>query len=397
MFKKKAGKILSLIVAMGVAFSTIVTVTASAASSMFIGADDYNLAKGQSTTCAIYTEGGGDTRVSGVSATWSVTDPSAASITSHGSTATLTILKNNASFHINALVNGTTLVTDELVGAYDTYKEPSQITSITVNSSSLSLSGKGSTAQIKVNMTRSGDGILPGSLPDVISSNSNIAVGSLNSDWNREFLGGYVTITAKGNGSATITIKSSDGPSASCRVTVSGCGGSTTVTTNPKPSSPTTPTVGSTTTGHSAGTAAVNPATGNTVSPTGQIIAPDGTVISVSSTAGQSSSQSASSIAKGSSSASKGAVSGITDSTASSDVVTLASTKRNNSGNGPLVPVIVCISIGVLLGATAIVMFRVHRAKEKAEDPDDISSMDETAEIKIPSDSQISGKAKPQE
>ena len=46
MFKKKAGKILSLIVALGVAFSTIVTVTASAESSMFIGADEYDLAKG---------------------------------------------------------------------------------------------------------------------------------------------------------------------------------------------------------------------------------------------------------------------------------------------------------------------------------------------------------------
>ena len=128
---------------------------------------------------------------------WSVTDQSAASITSHGSTATLTILKNNASFHIHALVNGTTLVTDEIVGAYKTYKEPSHVTSVTVDQSSLSL----------------------------------------------------------------ITAQTESGPSASCQVTVAGAGGATTVTTNPKPSTPSVPAVGptTTTTGQLAGTGTVNP------------------------------------------------------------------------------------------------------------------------------------------
>ena len=90
---------MSLIVAISVVFSTIATVTASAGPVKFIDAGDYDLAKGQSTVCATYTEGGGATPLSGISATWSVSDPFAASITSHVATATLTIFKNNATFN----------------------------------------------------------------------------------------------------------------------------------------------------------------------------------------------------------------------------------------------------------------------------------------------------------
>lgn len=238
MFMKKAGKILSLIVAMGVAFSTIVTVSANAqeiasADDIMIDYDQNigNPGAGDSFTVVLrYVDTGA--AVSGP-VSWRTSDSSVASVSGSTATATVRVLKNNSTFDIMATASGYTTDT----GTWHTRQVASQITSVTVNQSSVSLSGKGSTAQITVRMTRSGNGYLPGSVPDVTSSNSGVAVGErVHSSWNQSFLGGYVTITATGSGSATVTIKSSDGPSASCRVTVSGCGGSTTVTNNPRPS-----------------------------------------------------------------------------------------------------------------------------------------------------------------
>lgn len=156
---------------------------------------------------------------------WRVSNTSAASISGSGRTATLHIKKNDATFTVTAILKGVA-ITDE----YETQKEDHHVTSVTMNTNAVTISGRGNTAQVATRYYPNDTNISlygPETLPNVNSSNSSIATGNLSSNWNRGIRGGNVIITAHNSGTATITVRTSNGVSASCRVTVTNAGGST--------------------------------------------------------------------------------------------------------------------------------------------------------------------------
>jgi hypothetical protein len=273
--------------------------------------------------------------------------------------------------------------------------------------SSLTLNGKGSTGQITVRLTSPSHPCITGdSLPEIVSNNPNVAVGErVHSTWNTQFFGGYVTITAVGNGTCTITVKTASGPSASCKVTVTGAGDSTN-TTSSKTSS-TKSTAGSTTTKSSSSTAKSSAGTSATKSSTGTAKSSTGsTVKSSTGTAGDTtpasqvlpggtvvnngaSSETASAAQNAqNSNPSHPTVSMNDDSNAEaagteSSGVTAGTVHQNNrtgSSNSTVV-IFVLGCVGLALGIVAIVMYRRHNPKESAPEGLDGTDLDETAEL----------------
>ena len=155
---------------------------------------------------------------------WKVSNTSAASISGSGRTATLYIKKNDATFTVTAILNGVA-ITDE----YETCKLDHHVTSVTMNTNAVTISGRGNTAKVAVHLAPDNCKVYDNEqLPDVISSNSSVATGERkHSTWNDDYFGGDVIITAHNSGTATITVRTSNGVSASCRVTVTNAGGST--------------------------------------------------------------------------------------------------------------------------------------------------------------------------
>lgn len=155
---------------------------------------------------------------------WKVSDTSAASISGSGSTATLHIKKNDAAFTVTAILKGVA-ITDE----YETCKVDHHVTSVTMNTNAVTISGRGNTAEVAVHLAPTDCNVYGNeTLPSVNSSNSSVATGERkHSTWNDDYLGGDVIITAHNSGTATITVRTSNGVSASCRVTVTNTGGFT--------------------------------------------------------------------------------------------------------------------------------------------------------------------------
>ena len=377
---KLNGKILSLALSLGLLVSStpamipVEAATVPSKDDVAVECSKYDLSAGKSTSVAIYYGGGQGKTLSGIPISWSVSDSSAATISSSGSTATLKIRKNNASFSIRANVDGQYTLTDE----YETAQTPESATSVSLNTNSVTITGKGNTARVTVHIYP--DDGKPGDnsfLPSIISSNSSVATGARASNWDTEWSGGYVTITAHGSGSATITVKCSNGPSASCHVTVNGISGATTVSTHNS-----TGTSSKKTTTTTSTKASTKPTATTSKASSGKP-----SVATASSASAQSAAQKAASSASPTGSTASGvssvssdanaalavssADSGTASSNAGSSAILAATNKEPAQKNNIVMIVIICLVAAAVAAVVAIVLAKRAKANKNSKSNDD--------------------------
>ena len=133
--------------------------------------------------------------------------------------ADVTFLKGGITVPVYATVNGTKLESDFKVLA-----DPVHATKVALSTKTASLYGKDQTAVVNVTLYPAGMPLVNGDdHPAVITSNSNVVTGTFHRD-PYPSTSDYILLLARGDGTATVTVKTRSGPSASCYVTVSGTG-----------------------------------------------------------------------------------------------------------------------------------------------------------------------------
>mgnify|MGYP000883452896 CR=1 FL=1 len=233
---KRHFRILCIILAALVVLGTVLTTSASAAAKYPPAANipGYKGRIGMSGGAAVIERG--DTLPLSISSSeiedlsklkivWSV-NPSEVKLTNKGYSkdtqqwnAAVTFLKGGITVPVYAIVNGTKLESD-----FKVWADPVHATKVALSTKTASLYGKDQTAVVNVTLYPAGMPLVNGDdHPAVITSNSNVVTGTFHRD-PYPSTSDYILLLARGDGTATVTVKTRSGPSASCYVTVSGTG-----------------------------------------------------------------------------------------------------------------------------------------------------------------------------
>ena len=233
---KRHFRILCIILAALVVLGTVLTTSASAAAKYPPAANipGYKGRIGMSGGAAVIERG--DTLPLSISSSeiedlsklkivWSV-NPSEVKLTNKGYSkdtqqwnAAVTFLKGGITVPVYAIVNGTKLESD-----FKVWADPVHATKVALSTKTASLYGKDQTAVVNVTLYPAGMPLVNGDdHPAVITSNSNVVTGTFHRD-PYPSTSDYILLLARGDGTATVTVKTRSGPSASCNLTVSGTG-----------------------------------------------------------------------------------------------------------------------------------------------------------------------------
>ena len=274
--------------------------------------------------------------------------------------ADVTFLKGGITVPVYATVNGTKLESDFKVLA-----DPVHATKVALSTKTASLYGKDQTAVVNVTLYPAGMPLVNGDdHPAVITSNSNVVTGTFHRD-PYPSTSDYILLLARGDGTATVTVKTRSGPSASCYVTVSGTGHKAKPGSASGKSSSNKGNTGAQQNYGRSGTPNSIIQEGHTVNPSA----------SGNSNSGSSTSPASSGKASGISSSSSSGVIPPKFSETESDAPNTeqaSEKKQAKHTNGWLIAVIVIIAAGSVI--IVYVLFKKKKAKQK---------LDETQEIKL--------------
>ena len=376
---KRHFRILCIILAALVVLGTVLTTSASAAGKydsdtsisgyrgrIGIAGGAAIIQRGDTLLLAVGSSEGHAEDLSKLKVTWSA-NPSEVKLTNKGFSkgnddweADVTFLKGGITVPVYATVNGTKLESDFKVLA-----DPVHVTKVALSTKTASLYGKDQTAVVNVTLYPAGMPLVNGDdHPAVITSNSNVVTGTFHRD-PYPSTSDYILLLARGDGTATVTVKTRSGPSASCYVTVSGTGHKAKSGSASGKSSSNKGNTGAQQNYGRSGTPNSITQEGHTVKPSAS-----GNSNSGSSTSPASSGKASDILSSSSSGVLPPKFSGTESNTQNAEQA--SEKKQAKHTNGWLIAVIVIIAAGSVI--TVYVLFKKKKAKQK---------LDETQEIKL--------------